>query len=77
MRGMARELVKSGDYVFFSIDYGWIGTKDGDSKPNTMADLIEDVYEAIAHIQEHAEEYGVPYAAKMKFFFDSVFYLRK
>jgi len=58
MRGLARELVKSGDYVVVSIDYRWIGTKDGDSKPNTMADLIEDIYGAIAHIQEHAEEYG-------------------
>jgi len=43
MRGLACELVKSGDYVVFSIDYRWIGTKESDNKPNTMAELIEDV----------------------------------
>ncbi|HSW40249.1 MAG TPA: alpha/beta fold hydrolase [Acidobacteriota bacterium] len=58
MRGLARELVKDGDYVVFSIDYRWLGTLDGDTVPNTMADLIGDVYGAIAHIQEHATEYG-------------------
>jgi acetyl esterase len=58
MRGLARELVKGGDYVVCSIDYRWIGNRDGDEKPNTMANLIEDVYGAIAHIQEHAKEYG-------------------
>jgi acetyl esterase/lipase len=58
MRGLARELVKGGKYVVFSIDYRWIGTRDGDKVPNTMANLIEDVYGAIAYIQEHAKEYG-------------------
>lgn len=58
MRGLARELVRDGKYVVFSIDYRWIGTLDGDEKPNSMANLIEDVYGAIAHIQEHAKEYG-------------------
>ncbi|MBN2029968.1 alpha/beta hydrolase [bacterium] len=58
MRGLARELVRTGDYVVFSIDYRWIGNQDGDEEPNTMADLIEDVYGAVAHIQEHAREYG-------------------
>jgi acetyl esterase/lipase len=58
MRGLARELVRGGDYVVCSIDYRWIGDQDGDKKPNTMANLIEDVYGAIAHIQEHAKEYG-------------------
>jgi acetyl esterase/lipase len=58
MRGLARELVRSGDYVVCSIDYRFIGTRDGDPKPNTMANLIEDVYGAIAHIQEHAQTYG-------------------
>ena len=58
MRGMARELVKSKQYVVFSIDYRWIGQLDGDKEPNTMGDLIEDVYGAIAHIQEHAKKYG-------------------
>jgi acetyl esterase len=58
MRGLARELVKGGKYVVFSMDYRWIGTRDGDKAPNTMANLIEDVYGAIAYIQEHAKEYG-------------------
>jgi acetyl esterase len=58
MRGLARELVKGDDYVVCSIDYRWIGNRDGDEKPNTMANLIDDVYGAIAHIQEHAKEYG-------------------
>lgn len=58
MRGLARELVRGGKYVVFSIDYRWIGTRDGDKVPNTMADIIGDVYGAIAHIQEHAREYG-------------------
>ena len=58
MRGLARELVRGGGYVVFSMDYRWIGNLDGDKVPNTMANLIEDVYGAIAHIQEHAAEYG-------------------
>jgi acetyl esterase/lipase len=58
MRGLARELVRSGDYVVFSIDYRWIGKRDGAEKPNTMVDLIEDVFGAIAHIQAHANRYG-------------------
>jgi acetyl esterase/lipase len=41
-----------------SIDYRWLGDGDGDPDPNTMANLIEDVYGAIAHVQEHAAEYG-------------------
>jgi acetyl esterase/lipase len=58
MRGLARELVRNARYVVTSIDYRWIGTRDGDKVPNAMANLIEDVYGAIAHIQEHAERYG-------------------
>ncbi|MBN1855035.1 MAG: alpha/beta hydrolase [Pirellulales bacterium] len=58
MRGLARELVKTNQYVVCSIDYRWLGTLDGDETPNTMVDLIEDVFGAIAHIQEHAEAYG-------------------
>ncbi len=58
MRGLARELVKGDQYVVFSIDYRWLNTGDGDEVPNTMNMLIEDVYGAIAHIQEHAAEYG-------------------
>jgi acetyl esterase/lipase len=58
MRGQARQLVKSGKYVVASIDYRWNATLDGDEPGNTMANLIEDVYGALAHIREHAEEYG-------------------
>lgn len=58
MRGMARELTKSGKYVVCSIDYRWIGNLDGDETSNVMADLMGDVYGAIAHIMEHAAEYG-------------------
>ena len=59
MRGLARELIKGGKYVVASIDYRWIGQRDGDAKPNTMNQLIEDCYGAILHIQEHAAEYGI------------------
>jgi len=58
MRGMAREIVRIGRYVVASMDYRWISTLDGDSQPNTMDDLINDVFGAIAHLQEHAEQYG-------------------
>ena len=58
MRGLARELVRGGGYVVVSMDYRWLGTRDGDTVPNTMANLIEDVYGAIAHLQEHAQAYG-------------------
>ncbi|MES2371134.1 MAG: alpha/beta fold hydrolase [Bacteroidota bacterium] len=58
MRGLARELVKGGRYVVFSIDYRWINKLDGETNPTYMHKLIEDVFGAIAHIQEHAAEYG-------------------
>lgn len=58
MRGLARELVKGGRYVVFSIDYRWMNKLDGDDKPTYMHNLIEDVFGAIAHIQEHAGQYG-------------------
>jgi acetyl esterase len=58
MRGLARELVRGGRYVVASIDYRWIGTHDGDAKPNTMADIMGDVFGALAHIQERARSYG-------------------
>jgi acetyl esterase len=58
MRGLARELTKGGQYVVFSIDYRWARKLDGDATNNTMANLIEDVFGAIAHIMEHAAEYG-------------------
>lgn len=58
MRGLSRDLVAEGKYVVFNIDYRWINNGDGDVVPNTMANIIEDVYGAIAHIQEHAAQYG-------------------
>jgi acetyl esterase len=58
MRGLARELVRGGRYVVASIDYRWVGTADGDKTPTTMNQIIEDVFGAIAHFQEHAESYG-------------------
>jgi acetyl esterase len=58
MRGMARELTRDGKYVVCSIDYRWAQKLDGDETTNTMADLIGDVYGAVAHIMEHAAEYG-------------------
>src|SRR5262245_49455447 len=58
MRGLARELTKGGKFVVFSMDYRWAGKADGDATPNTMADLIDDVFGGIAHIMEHAAQYG-------------------
>lgn len=58
MRGLARELTKGGKFVVCSVDYRWVGELDGDETPNTMANIIEDVFGAIAHIMEHANEYG-------------------
>jgi acetyl esterase len=59
MRGLARELTKGGQFVAVSIDYRWGGKADGDATSNTMANLIEDVYGAVAHIMEHAKAYGI------------------
>jgi acetyl esterase len=58
MRGLARELTRGGKFVVASIDYRWGGKADGDTTSNTMANLIEDVFGATAHIMEHAKEYG-------------------
>ncbi|MEO8519924.1 MAG: alpha/beta hydrolase fold domain-containing protein [Acidobacteriota bacterium] len=58
MRGLARELVRDGRFVVASLDYRWAGTADGDATGNTMADLIGDVFGGLAHIAEHAAEYG-------------------
>lgn len=58
MRGLARELVRGGGYVVCSLDYRWLGDADGDTRPNTMADLIGDIFGGLVHIQEHAREYG-------------------
>ncbi len=58
MRALARELTRGGKFVVASIDYRWAGKADGDATPNTMANLIEDVFGAVAHIMEHAKEYG-------------------
>lgn len=58
MRGLSRELTKDGKFVVFSIDYRWAQKLDGDATNNTMANILEDVFGAIAHIMEHAAEYG-------------------
>jgi acetyl esterase/lipase len=58
MRGLARELTRGAKFVVASMDYRWGGTADGDARSNTMANLIEDVFGGIAHIMEHAAEYG-------------------
>ena len=58
MRGMGREIAKSGRYIAVSIDYRFIGKGDGEETPVEMYQIIEDVYGAIAHIMEHAAEYG-------------------
>lgn len=58
MRGLARELTTGGKFVAVSMDYRWAGTADGDATANTMANLIEDVFGGIAHVMEHAAEYG-------------------
>src|SRR6185369_4766667 len=47
-----------GKFVVASLDYRWAGKADGDATPNTMADLIDDVFGGIAHIMEHAAQYG-------------------
>jgi len=58
MRGLARELTKGGKFVVFSMDYRWAGKADGDATSTTMANIIEDVFGGIAHIMEHATQYG-------------------
>jgi acetyl esterase len=58
MRGLARELTRGGRYVVFSIDYRWVNKLDGESQPTYMHKLIEDVFGAIAHIQENTARYG-------------------
>ena len=58
MRGLARELTKGGKFAVASMDYRWAGKADGDPTGNTMADLIDDVFGGIAHIMEHASQYG-------------------
>ena len=59
MRGLARELARGNKYVVVSIDYRWVNKLDGDEQPTYMHQLIEDVFGAIAHIREHAAEYGI------------------
>ena len=58
MRGLARELTRGGRFVVFSLDYRWAGKADGDATSTTMANIIEDVFGGIAHIMEHAKQYG-------------------
>jgi acetyl esterase len=57
MRGLARELTKGGRFVVASMDYRWAGKEDGDPG-TTMANIIEDVFGGIAHVMEHARQYG-------------------
>lgn len=47
MRGLARELVKGGKYVVFSIDYRWINKLDGETTLVYMHQLIEAVKSGI------------------------------
>lgn len=58
MRALAWELTKENTYVVASIDYRWINSLDGDETPNSMHHLVEDVFGAIAHLQENASKYG-------------------
>jgi acetyl esterase len=58
MRGLGRELTRGGRFVAVSMDYRWSATSDGDKSSNTMANLIEDVFGGIAHVVEHAAQYG-------------------
>lgn len=58
MRGMARQMAMSGRYVVFSIDYRFINQLDGGPESVRLYQIVEDVYGAIAHIMEHAAEYG-------------------
>ena len=58
MRGLARELTRGGKFVTISMDYRLAGKADGDATGNTMVDIIDDVFGGIAHIMEHAAEYG-------------------
>ena len=58
MRGLARELTRGNQFVVASLDYRWAGKEDGDAVGNTMANLIEDVFGGIAHVMEHAAQYG-------------------
>jgi acetyl esterase/lipase len=58
MRGLGRELAKTGRYVAFSMTYRLAGDADGDVPPTTMADIINDVFGGIYHIMENAALYG-------------------
>lgn len=58
MRGMAREIARTGRYVAASVDYRWIGNLDGDARDTRVRDIVGDVYGALAHIQERAASYG-------------------
>ncbi len=60
MRGMGREIAKTGKYVVFSIEYRLLSDLDASGTPEgvTAVDIIEDVFGAIAHIQDNAATYG-------------------
>lgn len=56
MRGQARYIAQTGHYVVVSVDYRL--TTDTDDTTPTKAEMVEDIYGAIAHIQENAVIYG-------------------
>jgi acetyl esterase/lipase len=58
MRGLGRELAKTGRYVAFSMTYRLAGDADGDDPPTTMAEIINDVFGGIHHIMQNAALYG-------------------
>ncbi|MBB6479847.1 alpha/beta hydrolase fold domain-containing protein [Spirochaeta isovalerica] len=60
MRGMGREIAKTGKYVAFALDYRLLNDLDssGNLVGNSLVDVIEDVFGAIAHIRKNAAEYG-------------------
>jgi acetyl esterase/lipase len=58
MRGLGRELAKTGQYVAFSMTYRLAGDADGDDPPTTMAEIINDVFGGIHHIMQNAALYG-------------------
>lgn len=58
MRGLGRELAKTGRYVAVALDYRWAGVADGALPPVTTAEIIEDVYGGMYHFLRRARTYG-------------------
>lgn len=61
MRGMGREISNTGKYVVFNIDYRLLSDLNNDSTSagNSLIDIIEDVFGAVAHIQANSSTYGI------------------